>query len=39
MSQLSDKVLQDKLNEALEKEDYEEAALIRDEMKRRNPHS
>lgn len=39
MSQLSDKVLEEKLNEALDQEDYEEAALIRDEMKRRNPHS
>ena len=36
---LSDKKLQEQLNEALEKEDYEQAALIRDELSRRNPHS
>lgn len=35
---LSDKALTKKLNLALEKEDYELAASIRDELNRRNPH-
>ena len=39
LKRLSDKKLHEKLNEALEKEDYEQAALIRDELSRRNPHT
>lgn len=36
---LSETALQKRLNQALEKEDYELAALIRDELNRRNPHN
>lgn len=38
LMRLSDKALTKKLNLALEKEDYELAANIRDELNRRNPH-
>ena len=38
LMRLSDKALTKKLNLALEKEDYELAAYIRDELNRRNPH-
>ena len=37
-TRLSDSILNEKLNIALDKEDYELAALIRDELNRRNPH-
>ncbi len=37
-TRLSDSMLNEKLNIALDKEDYELAALIRDELNRRNPH-
>lgn len=36
---LSDQKLQEKLNDAIELEDYEQAALIRDEISKRNPQS
>lgn len=39
LARLSDKALTKRLNQALEKEDYELAALIRDELNRRNPHN
>ena len=38
LNRLSDTALNKKLNLALEKEDYELAAIIRDELNRRNPH-
>jgi bifunctional DNase/RNase len=38
LSRLSEIALNKRLNQALEKEDYELAALIRDELNRRNPH-
>ena len=38
LMRLSDKALTKKLNLALEKENYELAASIRDELNRRNPH-
>ena len=38
LRRLSEKTLNKKLNLALEKEDYELAASIRDELNRRNPH-
>ena len=38
LKRLSEKALTKKLNLALEKEDYELAAIIRDELNRRNPH-
>ena len=38
LKRLSEKALTKKLNLALEKEDYELAARIRDELSRRNPH-
>ena len=38
IKRLSETVLKKKLNLALEKEDYELAAIIRDELSRRNPH-
>tara|TARA_B100001057_G_scaffold450486_1_gene492618 strand:- start:5413 stop:6039 length:627 start_codon:yes stop_codon:yes gene_type:complete len=38
LKRLSDKALTKELNLALEKEDYELAAIIRDEINRRNPH-
>ena len=38
LKRLSETVLTKKLNLALEKEDYELAASIRDELNRRNPH-
>ena len=38
LSRLSETALNKRLNQALEKEDYELAALIRDELNRRNPH-
>jgi bifunctional DNase/RNase len=38
LKRLSEKALTKKLNLALEKEDYELAAIIRDEINRRNPH-
>ena len=37
-TRLSDSILNEKLNIAIDKEDYELAALIRDELNRRNPH-
>jgi len=39
LSRLSEIALIKRLNQALEKEDYELAALIRDELNRRNPHN
>ena len=39
LSRLSEIALNKRLNQALEKEDYELAALIRDELNRRNPHN
>lgn len=36
---LSEKKLHEKLNEAIDKEDYEQAALIRDELSKRDPHT
>lgn len=36
---LSEKKLHEKLNEAIDKEDYEQAALIRDELSKRDPHA
>ena len=39
LSRLSEIALNKGLNQALEKEDYELAALIRDELNRRNPHN
>jgi len=39
LSRLSDSALDKRLNQVLEKEDYELAALIRDELNRRNPHN
>ena len=39
LSRLSDTALNKRLNQVLEKEDYELAALIRDELNRRNPHN
>jgi len=38
-ARLSETALTKRLNQALEKEDYELAALIRDELNRRNPHN
>ena len=38
LKRLSETALTKKLNLALEKEDYELAAIIRDELNRRNPH-
>lgn len=38
LKRLSEKALTNKLNLALEKEDYELAASLRDELNRRNPH-
>tara|TARA_B110000438_G_C15579688_1_gene549077 strand:+ start:200 stop:820 length:621 start_codon:yes stop_codon:yes gene_type:complete len=38
-ARLSEVALTKRLNQALEKEDYELAALIRDELNRRNPHN
>ena len=38
LKRLSEKALTKELNLALEKEDYELAAIIRDELNRRNPH-
>ena len=38
-ARLSEIALTKRLNQALEKEDYELAALIRDELNRRNPHN
>ena len=38
LKRLSEKSLTKELNLALEKEDYELAAIIRDELNRRNPH-
>ena len=38
LKRLSEKALNKELNLALEKEDYELAAIIRDELNRRNPH-
>jgi len=38
LKRLSEKALTKKLNFALDKEDYELAAIIRDELNRRNPH-
>mgnify|MGYP001198688162 CR=1 FL=1 len=38
LKRLSETALNKKLNQALEKEDYELAATIRDELNRRNPH-
>jgi len=38
LARLSEKALNKRLNQALQKEDYESAALIRDELNRRNPH-
>lgn len=38
LKRLSEKALTKKLNLALEKEDYELAASLRDELNRRNPH-
>ncbi len=38
LKRLSEKALTKNLNLALEKEDYELAAVIRDELNRRNPH-
>ncbi len=38
LKRLSESALTKKLNLALEKEDYELAAIIRDEINRRNPH-
>ena len=38
LNRLSEKALNKELNLALEKEDYELAAIIRDELNRRNPH-
>ena len=39
LKRLSEAALNKRLNQALEKEDYELAALIRDELNRRNPHN
>jgi bifunctional DNase/RNase len=39
LSRLSEIALNKRLNQALEKEDYENPALIRDELNRRNPHN
>ena len=39
LARLSEIALNKRLNQALEKEDYELAALIRDELNRRNPHN
>jgi len=39
LSRLSEKALNKRLDQALQKEDYESAALIRDELNRRNPHN
>jgi bifunctional DNase/RNase len=39
LSRLSEKALNKRLDQALKKEDYELAALIRDELNRRNPHN
>jgi hypothetical protein len=39
LSRLSGKALNKRLDQALQKEDYELAALIRDELNRRNPHN
>lgn len=39
LARLSETALNKRLNQALEKEDYELAALIRDELNRRNPHN
>lgn len=39
LSRLSETALNKRLNQALENEDYELAALIRDELNRRNPHN
>ena len=39
LMRLSDQKLQEKLNDAIAREDYEQAALIRDEISKRNPHS
>ena len=38
LSRLSETALNKRLEQALEKEDYELAAIIRDELNRRNPH-
>ena len=38
LARLSEKALNKRLDQALQKEDYESAALIRDELNRRNPH-
>ena len=38
LKRLSEKALNNKLKIALEKEDYELAASLRDELNRRNPH-
>jgi hypothetical protein len=39
LKRLSEAALNKRLKQALEKEDYELAALIRDELNRRNPHN
>jgi len=39
LMRLSDQKLQEKLNDAIAREDYEQAALIRDEISKRNPQS
>ena len=39
LKRLSEAALDKRLKQALEKEDYELAALIRDELSRRNPHN
>lgn len=39
LSRLSDKAIQNRLNRAIENEDYELAAVLRDELNKRNPNA